>query len=193
MSKKTKIFIWVAVIVVILVVLPYSIFKSAYNQLITLDEATNNAWANVQTQLQRRYDLIPNYVETVKGYAIHEREVLIEVTKARAQVGSARTVSEQIKANNALSGALSRLLVVVERYPELKANQNFIRLQDELSGTENRIAVARRRYNQAVREYNQKIRSFPILILARMLNFQPKPYFEAPTEAQKAPKVDFSR
>ena len=193
MSKRTKILIWVAVIVLILVVLPYSIFKGAYNQLIVLDEGTNNAWADVQTQLQRRYDLIPNYVETVKGYQIHEREVLIEVTKARAQVGSARTVGEQIKANNALSGALSRLLVVIERYPDLKANQNFIRLQDELAGTENRIAVARRRYNLAVREYNQKIRSFPILLLANMLNFRQKPYFEAPTEAQEAPKVDFSR
>jgi LemA protein len=166
-------------------------FKGTYNNLVSLDENTKRSWADVETQLQRRYDLVPNLVQTVKGFASQEREVLIQVTEARASVGRAQTVPQQIDANNQLSSALSRLLVVVERYPDLKSNQNFIRLQDELAGTENRIAVSRRRYNEALQGYNGKVRSFPTLILARMLNFLEKPYFEAPEAAQEAPKVEF--
>ena len=132
-----------------------------------------------------------NYVETVKGYARFEKDVLLKVTEARARVGGAGNVKEKINANNQLSSALSRLLVVVERYPELKANQNFLRLQDELAGTENRIAVERRRYNETVRAYNVKIRSFPTNILAGMFGFTRAEFFEAPAEAKEAPKVKF--
>jgi LemA protein len=156
-----------------------------------MDEAVKASWSQVENQLQRRYDLIPNLVETVKGYSIHEREVLIEVTNARAKVGGAGTIDDKIKANNELTGALSRLLVVVERYPDLKANQNFLRLQDELAGTENRIAVERMRYNDAVKIYNQAIRTFPANIIAGMFNFKDAAFFEAPKEAKAAPNVKF--
>ena len=193
MSKGLKIFLIVLAVIILIIILLYSTIKGFYNSFVTLDEGVNNAWAQVETVLQRRYDLIPNLVETVKGYASHEREVLTEVTKARASVGGANTINEKIQANNQLASALSRLLVVVERYPDLKANQNFIRLQDELSGTENRIAVERRRYNDAVNGYNQKIRIFPNNIFAGIFGFEKRTYFEAPQEAQEAPKVDFSK
>ncbi len=192
MSKGLKIFLIVLAVVVVIIFLLFSSIKGTYNSLVTMDENVNEAWSQVENVLQRRYDLIPNLVETVKGYASHEREVLTEVTKARASVGQANTRSEQIESNNQLSSALSRLLVVVERYPDLKANQNFIRLQDELAGTENRIAVERRRYNEQVRNYNQKVRQFPTNIIAGMFGFEKRPYFEAPDAAQEAPKVDFS-
>ncbi|RKY86661.1 LemA family protein, partial [candidate division KSB1 bacterium] len=162
-----------------------------YNNLVAKDEAVKAAWAQVENQLQRRFDLIPNYVETVKGYAKHEKEVLIAVTEARAKVGGAKSLPDRMKANNELSAALSRLLVIVERYPDLKANQNFIRLQDELAGTENRIAVERRRYNETVRDYNQTIRSFPTNIIAGIFNFKRAELFQAPEEAKAAPKVKF--
>ena len=155
---------WLLVAVVVILVLAgslYSFFKGTYNQFVTLDESVKSSWAQVENQLQRRYDLIPNLVETVKGYAKQERDVLVEVTNARARVGGATTVPDKISANNELSGALSRLLVVVEQYPDLKSNQNFLRLQDELAGTENRISVERRRYNETVQAYNVAIRSFP--------------------------------
>jgi LemA protein len=146
----------------------------------------------VENQLQRRYDLIPNYVETVKGYAAHEKEVFIKVTEARSKVGSAGSISEKIGANNQLSAALSRLLLVVERYPELKANTNFIRLQDELAGTENRIAVERRRFNETVKVYNVEIRSFPTNLIAAFFGFEKATFFEVPKERQEAPKVKFN-
>ena len=145
-----------------------------------------------QNREQRRYDLIPNYVETVKGYAAQEKEVFIKVTEARSKVGQAKSIPDKIEANNELTSALSRLLVVVERYPELKSNQNFMRLQDELAGTENRIAVERMRYNDALREYNVGVRRFPTVIVAKMFGFQKnEAYFEAEKEAKKAPKVEF--
>ncbi len=193
MTKGARIGIGCLVVLVVIVLILFSTFKGMYNSLVNLDESVNNAWAQVENQLQRRYDLIPNIVETVKGYAAHEKEVLTEVTRARASVGGARTPEQIMQANNALSSALSRLLVVVERYPELKANQNFIRLQDELAGTENRIAVERRRYNEAVQQYNKKIRSFPTVLFAGIFGFEKRAYFEAPEAAKEAPKVDFSK
>jgi len=191
MSKGLKIFLIVLAVIIVLIFILFSSIKGIYNSFVTLDEGVNNSWAQVETVLQRRFDLIPNLVETVKGYASHEKEVLTEVTKARASVGGAQTVNDKITANNQLSSALSRLLLVVERYPDLKANQNFIRLQDELAGTENRIAVERRRYNDTVKTYNQKIRIFPNNLFAGMFGFEKRAYFEAPKEAQQAPKVEF--
>jgi LemA protein len=180
-------------IVILLAVLfgLYSFVKGAYNNFVSLDEGVKSSWAQVENQLQRRYDLIPNLVETVKGYAKQEKDVLVEVTNARAKVGGAVNISDKIGANNELTGALQRLLVVVEKYPDLKSNQNFIRLQDELAGTENRIAVERKRYNDAVRIYNVAIRSFPANLLAGMFGFQKAPFFEAPAAAKTAPQVKF--
>jgi LemA protein len=195
MKKGTKITLIIAAIVVaILLVVGLGFFSyivGTYNSLVKKDEGVKTAWAQVENQLQRRMDLIPNYVETVKGYARHEREVFIEVTEARAKVAGSVTPSQQIEANTELSAALSRLLLVVERYPDLKANQNFIRLQDELAGTENRIAVERMRYNEAVRDYNVYIRRFPNNILAGTFGFGRATLFEAPEEAAKPPKVQF--
>jgi len=183
-----------AIIGIVIVVILLSIFfsiRGTYNSLVQLDEGIKGAWAQVENQLQRRYDLIPNYVETVKGYARHEKEVFLRVTEARSRVGAATNIKEKIDANNNLSSALSRLLLVVERYPDLKANQNFIRLQDELAGTENRIAVERRRYNEAVKTYNVKIRSFPTNILAGMFGFTKAEFFKVPAIAKEVPKVKF--
>lgn len=180
------------IVIAVLVGLFGFFLMGKYNTFVNLDEASKGAWAQVENQLQRRFDLIPNLVETVKGYAKQEKDVLVEVTNARARVGGAATVPDKIAANNELTGALSRLLVVVERYPDLKANQNFLKLQDELAGTENRIAVERKRYNDSVRSFNVATRSFPGNIVAGMFpEFKKKPFFEAPAEAKAAPKVKF--
>ena len=179
-------------LIVLLVIAPILLSGcGTYNTLVSLDEGVKEAWAQVETQLQRRYDLIPNYVETVKGYAKQEKDVFIKVTEARSRVGQAQTIPDKIEANNELTSALSRLLVVVERYPELKSNQNFLRLQDELAGTENRIAVARRRYNEAVKTYNVAVRSFPQNLVAKMFSFEKATFFEAPEAAKAPPKVEF--
>ncbi|MBN1255028.1 MAG: LemA family protein [Deltaproteobacteria bacterium] len=191
MGKTMKIVLISVAIVLILVFGFYLYITGTYNTLVSLNEEVKAAWSQVENQLQRRMDLIPNYVETVKGYAKHEREVFIEVTEARAKVGGSVTPSQKIEANNELASALSRLLLVVERYPDLKANQNFIRLQDELAGTENRIAVERMRYNEAVLKYDKRIKKFPTRILASIFGFTEAPYFEAPEEAKKPPKVQF--
>ncbi len=191
MSTGKKALIIVLVVLLVLGISLYSFFKGNYNTFVRLDESVKSSWAQVENQLQRRYDLIPNLVETVKGYAKQEKDVLVEVTNARARVGGAATVPDKIEANNALSGALSRLLVVVERYPELKSNQNFLHLQDELAGTENRIAVERKRYNDAVRTYNVAIRTFPANLLAGLFGFTKAAFFEAPAAAQAAPQVKF--
>jgi LemA protein len=189
-SGKRNLLIAVVVIVV-LAGLTYSFFQGNYNRFVTLDEGVKSAWAQVENQLQRRYDLIPNLVETVKGYAKQEKDVLVEVTNARARVGGAATVPDKINANNELTGALSRLLVVVEKYPDLKSNQNFLRLQDELAGTENRISVERKRYNDTVQGYNVAIRSFPANLLAGMFGFGKAAFFEVPAAAKAAPQVKF--
>jgi len=191
MGKGLKVGLIVIALILLCVLGFYSYVKGTYNALVSLDEGLKAAWAQVENQLQRRMDLIPNYVETVKGYAQHEREVFLKVTEARAKVAGARTVSEKIATNNQLTDALSRLLLIVERYPDLKANQNFIRLQDELAGTENRITVQRRRYNEAVRAYNVRIRSFPTNILAGMFGFERATFFEVPEAAKEPPKVKF--
>ncbi len=178
-------------IVVILVLSVYGSIKGTYNRLVAGDERVQAAWAQVDNQLQRRYDLIPNLVQTVKGYAAHEEGVFIQVTEARAKVGGASTISDKMAANGELGAALSRLLLVVENYPDLKANQNFIRLQDELSGTENRIAVERRRFNETVRGYNTLIRSFPTNVMSGFFGFERAGLFETLAEAQAAPQVQF--
>ena len=191
MTGIQKIFLIVFTVIVVLILVPLLYLKGTYNSLVTMDEGVKAAWAQVENQLQRRYDLIPNLVETVKGYASHEEEVFLKVTEARSRVGGAGSVSDKIAANNSLSAALSRLLVVVERYPELKANTNFLRLQDELAGTENRIAVERRRYNESVRAFNTTIRRFPTNILAGIFGFERAAFFDVPEERQEAPKVSF--
>lgn len=191
MSQSKKILLGVLIAFVIIFFISFSSLKGMYNSLIALDEGVKTAWSQVENQLQRRADLIPNYVEVVKGYAKQEKDVLIGVTEARAKVGGAGTIPDKIAANNQLSSALSRLLLVVERYPDLKSNQNFMRLQDELAGTENRIAVERRRYNESVRAYNVKRRSFPTNIFAKMWGFGKAELFEAPKEAKEVPQVKF--
>lgn len=191
MNRTVKTLLIVAGVLLLIVLVPFLYLKGTYNSLVTLDEGVQAAWAQVENQLQRRYDLIPNYVETVKGYAAHEKEVLLKVTEARSRVAGAGSVADKIQANNELSSALSRLLVVVEQYPDLKANANFIRLQDELAGTENRIAVERRRYNETVKGYNIRVRRFPTNMLAGMFGFEKAAFFEVPEERQEAPKVKF--
>ncbi len=191
MGKTLKILLILVGILVFLVLAAFMFVRGTYNSLVAMDESVKGAWAQVENQLQRRYDLIPNYVETVKGYAAHEKDVFVKVTEARSRVAGAGSINEKIQANNELSSALSRLLVVVERYPELKANTNFIRLQDELAGTENRIAVERRRFNETVKAYNIRIRSFPTNILAAMFGFEKAAFFDVPKEKQEAPQVKF--
>ncbi len=189
-----KILIILAVILGVLLLIAFGIagwLKNNYNTMVTMDEEINGTWAQVENVLQRRYDLIPNLVATVKGYAAHESGVLTEVTEARSKVGGAGTPAARMEAEGELSGALSRLMVVVENYPNLKANQNFIMLQDQLEGTENRIAVERGRYNDSVKFYNQYIRRFPQSAIAGMFSFEMREFFEAAGAAQDAPKVSF--
>lgn len=167
-------------------------FMSVNNRLVALQESKNTAWAQVDTVLQRRYDLIPNLVATVKGYAEHEKEVLENVTKYRSQWGAAKTVDEKAQAATGLEGALSRLLIVSENYPMLKADQGFRDLQFELSGTENRISVERQRYNESVKAYNTQVRRMPDRLAASFLGFEPSDaYFETAPAAREAPKVQF--
>ena len=162
------------------------------NELVTSKEAVAAAWAQVDVALQRRSDLIPNLVATVKGFAAHEEKAIADVANARAQLGGARSPQEKINANSQLDGALGRLLVVVENYPNLKADQNFLRLQDELAGTENRIAIERRKYNEIVQAYNTKIQLFPDNIVASMSGFaREDAYFKTDAGARTAPKVAF--
>ncbi|MGE7810556.1 LemA family protein [Lysinibacillus capsici] len=182
----------IGIIVIILVVIAL-LFIPKYNSLVTAEENVDSKWAQVENQLQRRYDLIPNLVESVKGYANHEQEVIANITEARAQMGSASSPEEQAVANDALTGALSRLLVVVENYPNLKADANFRQLMDELAGTENRLAVAREDYNNEVQQFNKHVKRFPGNLMAGMFGFEQKEYFKAAAGADKAPSIDFSQ
>jgi LemA protein len=191
MDPKKKTLIVVLVVALILVVAFYSFFVGNYNKFVKMDVSIKAAWAQVENQLQRRYDLIPNLVETVKGYAKQEKDVLVEVTNARAKVGGAGNIPDKSAANNQLTGALSRLMLVVEKYPDLKSNQNFLKLQDELAGTENRIAVERMRYNETVQVFNEAIRTFPANLLAGMYGFKEAAFFKVEEVAKAVPKVKF--
>jgi LemA protein len=181
----------VQAIVVMLVATGLS--SCSYNKFTTQEEAIKGQWGQVQNALQRRNDLIPNLVETVKGFAAQERDIFTSIAESRAKLAGAKTPEETIAAANQQSSALARLLVVVENYPNLKSDVNFQRLMDELAGTENRVATERTRYNERVQEYNTTRRRFPSNITAKMFGFKEYPYFEAPADAQKLPKVDFGR
>jgi LemA protein len=178
-------------LIVLMAVVVGGTFVSTWNQLVAMDTNIKAAWAQVENQLQRRNDLIPNLVETVKGFAAQEKSIMESIANARARMAGAGTVQDRIAASNELSSALSRLLVVVENYPQLKSDRTFVRLMDELAGTENRLAVERMRYNEAVREYNRTIRQVPGRLLAPFLGFTEKPFFEAPAAARQAPQVKF--
>ena len=189
---QRKHILWVVVGIVLLVGLGgYRLFVSTYNTLVGMDQSIKGQMAEIDNQLQRRADLIPNLVETVKGYAAHERQILEALANARARLAGARDVQGRLEANAELSGVLSRLLVIVENYPNLKADATFARLMDELAGTENRLAVARRRYNQAVQEFNTAVTQFPNRLLAGLYGFSERPFFEAQADAKTPPKVKF--
>ncbi|MCD8043980.1 MAG: LemA family protein [Tannerellaceae bacterium] len=193
--------LWIALgAIVLLGIVGYSFVKGRYNTMVQQDENVKTAWSEVENQYQRRLDLIPNLVNTVKGYASHERETLEGVIEARAKASSVNINPENLteeslrqfqSAQSEVTSALSRLLVTVERYPELKANQNFLELQAQLEGTENRITVARQRFNEAAQQYNTYIRTFPTNILAGMFGFTQKAYFTAEPGAERAPTVEF--
>lgn len=188
-------------ITVFLLIISSFFYGCGYNTLVQLDEKVNQAWSQVENQYQRRADLIPNLVKTVEGYADFERGVLIEVTELRSKVGQVKISADDLgdeekfkkfqEAQDQLSGALSRLLVVAENYPQLKANENFLALQTQLEGTENRIAVERKKFNEAVQEYNTTIRSFPTLITAKLFGFSEKQYFKSAPGTEKVPDVNF--
>jgi LemA protein len=188
-----KIGIVILIIVLILALMLGSAFVTRRNQMVVKREAVNAAWSQVDVVLQRRADLIPNLVETVKGYAVQEQVVYGEIAKARSALLGATTPADKIAANGQLDSALGRLLVIVENYPQLKSNENFMRLQDELAGTENRIAIERRNYNQVVQDYNTYIALFPNSLVASMAGFQRNDaYFKTEPGARQAPKVDFN-
>ena len=193
--NAVKVLLMIFVFFIIVAVMVAMFFVGGINKIVGLDEDVKGAWAQVENQLQRRNDLIPNLVKTVKGYASHEKEVFLKVADARSKLAGRiemnQGVGERIKAANELSSALSRLLMVVERYPDLKANQNFIKLQDELAGTENRIAVERRRYNEIVKIFNKYIRRIPGSIFAAIKGLSKAEYFDVPKEAQKVPEINF--
>jgi len=182
----------VAVIVIVALIVGGS-YVSSRNQMVTLNETIKSNWAQVDVVLQRRADLIPNLVETVKGFAAHEEIVYGDIAKARSALMNAQTPQDKIAANGQLDSALSRLLVIVENYPQLKSNENFLRLQDELAGTENRIAVERKRYNDTLRDYDTYVQQFPNSFFAGIAGFKPnEAYFEASPGSREAPKVNFS-
>jgi LemA protein len=179
--------------VVVLVLLIGGVFFFTYNGLVSAQESVDAQWYQVENQYQRRVDLIPNLIETVKGYAAHEEKIFTEVAKYRSQWSAATTPEEKVEAANGMESAISRLLVVVENYPQLKASENFLALQAQLEGTENRIAVERMRYNEKVREYNTQLKRIPSSMVAGMMGLEPKSYFEAQKGAQDVPKVNFNQ
>jgi LemA protein len=176
-----------------LVIAAIGLSGCSYNRFVTQEESIKAQWAQVENQLQRRNDLIPNLVETVKGFAQQERDVFGQIADSRAKLAGARTPEQTIQAANEQSAALARLLVITENYPQLRSNESFNRLMDELSGTENRIAVERMRYNERVQEYNTSRRQFPANLTANVFGFKEYPLFNAPPEAERVPRVNFGR
>jgi LemA protein len=177
----------------VLTIVAFTLSGCSYNKFTTQEEAIKAQWAQVQNQIQRRNDLIPNLVETVKGYATHEASVFQDIADARSKLLAAKSPEETMQAANQQSSALGRLLAVVENYPNLKANEQFNRLMDELAGTENRLATERMRYNERLQEYNTSRRKFPGNVTAKLFGFKEYPYFEAPQASQAVPKVDFKK
>lgn len=197
----TKIGIIIGVILFI-VFFVYNLFAGNYNKMVSYDESISSAWSQVENQYQRRLDLIPNLISTVKGYAAHEKQIFEDIAEARSKVGGIVNIDSSVledeekfaeyqKIQNQLSSSLQRLLAVTENYPDLKANQNFLALQDELAGTENRISTERKRFNDIVKSYNTFIRKFPQNLIANMNGFEEKPYFKADSSASKTPVVQF--
>lgn len=202
MKNGTKTLLIVIAVILVAAIGLYQFFGGNYNKMVSMDEQVNSSWAQVQNQYQRRLDLIPNLVNTVKGYAKHEESVFTEIAEARSKAGGQVNIDKSVlddpeafakyqQVQNQLGASLQRLLVVSENYPELKADQNFLALQDELEGTENRIATERKRFNDVAQTYNTFIRQFPRNIVANMNGFRAKQYFAAADEAQKAPAVKF--
>jgi LemA protein len=200
MMKKGCLVVLGAIVLIVVMLVIYGV--KSYNGMVTLDEKVKAAWGQVENVYQRRFDLIPNLVATVQGYAAHEKETFQAVTEARAKVGGVFNISQEVLSNpevfqkfqaaqSSLTGALQRLMAVSENYPELKANENFLNLQSQLEGTENRIAQERRHFNQVAQEYNTFIKRFPRVIIANLAGFREKAYFKAMEEAQTAPKVQF--
>ncbi len=200
--KKSRIWLVILGIILLLFIITYSSFKGTYNKMVSLDEGVKSEWAQVENQYQRRFDLIPNLVETVKGYANQEKDTLTAVIEARSRAGGVMQMDESIlddpaafnrfqEAQSGLGSALQRLLVVTENYPDLKSNQNFLALQDQLEGTENRISVERKRFNDSSQKYNTYIREFPRVLIANMTGFREKAYFSAAAGADTAPEVKF--
>lgn len=202
MNRTTKAILGVVGVLALIVVAIFWNFRSTYNRMITLDESVNASWAQVENQYQRRLDLVPNLVETVRGFAAQEQEVLTQVAEARSRAGGVMQIDESVlqdpqaferfqQAQSELGSALQRLLAVQENYPELRSNQNFLALQDQLEGTENRIAVARQRFNESAQGYNTYIRQFPRVLIANAIGFDQREYFQAVSGADRAPEVDF--
>lgn len=191
MNKRLKPWHIILIVVAVLAVALVGYTVKSYNGLVTLKQEVTQKESDIQTILQRRADLIPNLVNTVKGYASHEEAIMKEVSDARAALVGANNTGDQLAANEQMTSALNRLLAVAENYPDLKANTNFIQLQDELSGTENRITQARRAYNDAVKTYNTKIQRFPTSLVAGIFNFEAFDYFQANAGAQEVPSVNF--
>ncbi|MER2191651.1 MAG: LemA family protein [Solibacillus sp.] len=190
--KKAGSGIMIIGILIVLIIISLLMIVPKYNSLVQGEEQVDAKWAQVETQLQRRFDLIPNLVETAKGYAAHEEQVFTEIAEARTKYGGASSVEQAAEANNELTGALSRLMVIVENYPDLKASEQFMKLMDELAGSENLIATAREGYNEEVRVFNSNVRTFPGNLIAGIFDFEQKAYFEAAAGAETAPSVDFS-
>ncbi len=201
MTKGVKIGLGIVGVLVLIIIMTISWFVGHYNSLVTLEEQVTQSWSQVENQYQRRVDLIPNLVNTVKGYATHEQETFLAVTEARSKVNNINVSSDMLNnpqafqkfqaAQSNLGSALSRLLVTVEKYPDLKANENFLQLQAQLEGTENRISVERRKFNQSVQMFNTTIRRFPANIIAGIAGFTKKEYFKAIEGSDVAPKVEF--
>ena len=190
MKKNSKVFLIIGIILLVVLIIIGSGVKS-YNGLVNKEEEVTNKFSDISVQLERRADLIPNLVNTVKGYAKHEKDAIDSVTSSREKLLKADSVGDKAKANQELTKSVNNLLMIVENYPKLTADKNFIQLQDELAGTENRIAIARKEYNAAVKDYNKSLKTFPTKIIANMFKFEAKEYFEASESSKEVPNVSF--